>query len=258
MTDAITFTKMHGAGNDFILIDGFIFPLRHREALAEAWCDRHYGIGSDGLIFIDPSPHSDFYMDFLNPDGSRSFCGNGSRCAWMFAQQQQRAGEVGSFEAIDGMHQASFDAGAVRVSMRPVTEVCQHGAWGFVQTGSPHAILEVEDPGAVDLEALALPVRHDERYAPGGTNVNVVQWDGRSVVMRTFERGVERETLACGTGVTAAALFVADRFGASAPVNVETPGGTLRVGFEQAAGGFVDIWLEGPAEVVFQGMILQP
>lgn len=250
-----TFLKMHGAGNDFVMLDGTQAIPQDRVGLAQALCSRHFGVGSDGLIILDPSEETDFTMDFYNPDGSQSFCGNGSRCAFAFARHLGWVEEQAVFEAIDGKHHACSAALGVKVSMQDSTLPTAKGGVTFLDTGSPHAVIQHTNVNDVKLEEVALPVRHHEAFAPGGTNVNVVERTEQGIRMRTFERGVEGETLACGTGVTAAALITAHREGLPGPISVQTQGGDLRVSFIPLANGFENIWLEGPAEIVFEGSI---
>ena len=231
----IPFSKWHGTGNDFILVDDrdAILP-DDATAVAQRLCDRHFGVGSDGLILLrQPGMDGpDYHMEFLNPDGSRSFCGNGSRCAFAFRSALLDDRSPAKFTAIDGMHEANWSGGEVEVSMRDVQGMERLDAnMDLLHTGSPHLVIWTEDPAAVDIVPKAHEHRYGARFANGGVNVNFVRWHDGRLEMRTYERGVEDETLSCGTGVTAVAL-AASRHGATSPVHLRTPGGELQVAFE--------------------------
>ncbi|MDA0972388.1 MAG: diaminopimelate epimerase [Bacteroidetes bacterium] len=253
------FFKYQGAGNDFILIDD-----RHDQysemdsALISNLCDRRFGIGSDGLILIKKSKVADLWIDFMNPDGSRSFCGNGSRCGLLFAKKLGMIqGESCTFEAVDGVHTGILIAGGARISMHQVSAIEAHEDGNFVYTGSPHLILPVTDLNTMDIKGLGAAIRYSPSYADEGVNVNFVKDLGPdSLGIRTYERGVEDETLACGTGVTAAALVHARLHGLeNGTIQVKALGGDLKVSFVKDREGFKDIYLEGPAEEVFCGEI---
>lgn len=259
----LPFYKYHGAGNDFILLDQ-----RDQELLdpadqpkIEFLCHRHFGIGADGLIFLE-APRTlgaDFYMRYMNADGREgSMCGNGARCIVAFAYHLGIIDKGTRFEAIDGWHEAHTDQGDwVELKMADVLmpEVLPDGY--FLDTGSPHHVTFVEGLKEVDVFREGKAIRYDERYRGVGTNVNFVEVLGGQLHIRTYERGVENETLACGTGVTAAALVYSSR--AEAPqkgeVAVKALGGDLRVRYERGAAGFTDVWLCGPAQKVFEGAI---
>lgn len=258
----ITFSKWHGTGNDFILVDDRQLSLPEDAAvLARKLCMRHFGIGSDGLILLRPAFHAgtDFHMEFLNPDGSRSFCGNGSRCAFAFHSRLTGALGPVRFTAIDGEHRARWTGDEVQVSMREVRamERLEDGTM-LLNTGSPHLLVPVADPAAVDLVAEAHKLRYGPRFAKEGINVNFVRWHQGHVEMRTYERGVEAETLSCGTGVTAAALWAMAEGLTDRECGVRTPGGTLRAGASVHEGGFADVFLEGPVDHVFDGEVKWP
>lgn len=259
----IRFSKWEGTGNDFILVDdrqGAHAPVV--ESLVKRMCDRHFGIGSDGLILIQPprEPGTRYHMDFLNPDGTRSFCGNGSRCAFAFWLTLEPGSvpvgaEVG-FSAVDGTHRArSLTDGQVGVSMRPPQQQERLAAdMDHLHTGSPHVVRWVNDPEKVDLIAEAHAIRYNDRFRTKGVNVNFATWVDGSIHMRTYERGVEDETLSCGTGVTAAAWSAKDRGLAQGQVvPVITRGGALRV--DMGGSGFSgEVLLCGPAREVFSGI----
>lgn len=253
------FSKWHGTGNDFILMDDRANRLpQEASSLARALCDRHFGIGGDGLILLRTAtaPGADYHMEFLNPDGSRSFCGNGSRCAYAFRSKLTGDRNAARFTASDGIHTARWAGEAVEVSMRDVGGI-EHlgGDMDLLNTGSPHLVIWVEDPASVDLVPEARKHRHGPRFAREGVNVNFVRWHEGRLDMRTYERGVEAETLSCGTGVTAAALSAMARGHAAGSCAVHTPGGALHVRAEAKGQGFTNVVLLGPAEEVFTGTI---
>lgn len=257
----LAFTKYQGTGNDFILIDnrGLTFP-ENRSKLIPLLCNRKFGIGSDGLILIEDHPEHDFNMVFYNPDGSQSFCGNGSRCAVAFAKTLNIIGNETSFIAIDGIHHGTINNHVVRVKMADSTipKTCLNGH--FIHTGSPHYVQNVRDIHNFPVFEEGNIIRHKtEIFGAGGTNVNFIEEMAKgSVFVRTFERGVENETLSCGTGVTAVALIYGLENGFNS-VSVETPGGELIVEFEQKASmDFQNIFLTGPAELVFNGEFFIP
>lgn len=255
----VRFSKWHGTGNDFILIDDRdgSFPADDLEAVRHL-CDRHFGVGSDGLILVQrPRAEGvDYHMEFFNPDGSKSFCGNGSRCAFAFWSALNGGRERAHFTAIDGMHAAGWSGGHVAVSLHRVAHV-RRGTDGadvdFIHNGSPHELVWVEEPDAVDLMQEGRRRRYDACHADGGTNVDFLRVRDGQVRMRTYERGVEAETLSCGTGVVAAALSALDRGVVQAPVTVVTPGGTLRVEAQRDGEGYDHVVLIGPAEEIFTG-----
>lgn len=257
----IRFSKYHGTGNDFVLIDDRDDKARLTPDDARRMCSRHFGIGSDGLIVLKRDAQEDFYMDFFNPDGSQSFCGNGSRCAVAFASRLGIVGNHGVFRAIDGSHPFVMeqlpDAPAeIRIKMRDVHEVIQDGSNFIINTGSPHYIVPCVNPNDIDLISDARAIRYNDAYKAEGINVNFVRFGNRELWMRTYERGVESETLSCGTGVTAAALSMACAIAQESPLTVHTAGGTLRVQFDKSPeGGFEEVWLCGPAERIFDGEI---
>lgn len=261
------FSKWQGTGNDFVLVDDRDGRLAQVGAdAARMLCDRHFGIGSDGLIMLRAprEPGTAYHMDFYNPDGSQSFCGNGSRCAFAFWAQlnghaRSNTSRVG-FTAVDGVHHAAWmNDGWVGIGMRPptigaqISEELDH--W---HTGSPHVVRWVADPKAVDLLQEGRSLRYDERFKPGGVNVNMVAMKNGAVHMRTYERGVEDETLSCGTGVTAAAWSAWTRGSVHGDVvAVSTRGGDLRVDLS-AARSTREAILCGPVQEVFTGEVRWP
>jgi diaminopimelate epimerase len=254
----IEFYKYQGTGNDFILVDNRTNVL-HTDKIkfVQTWCDRRFGIGSDGLIFIENSDDADFYLDFYNPDGSQSFCGNGSRCAVRFAQKLGILKNTAvTFKAIDGIHQAEVSDSNIRIKMKDVSEVKLIGSDYFINTGSPHYI-SFDEYSEKDILEFGRQIRYSEAFKPGGTNVNLVRTiSGNHIAVKTYERGVENETFSCGTGVTACALSYAHKNGISqGTIMTDVKGGRLHVTFEQHENSYRNIWLQGPAEFVYQGII---
>jgi len=255
------FYKYQGAGNDFVIVDNrnqFITEAK-KKSLAVKLCDRKFGIGSDGLIFIENTLESMFKMDFLNPDGSRSFCGNGSRCAVRFAIDLNIINEKKTaFIAIDGEHFAQLkDNDMVEVEMHDVKKVEKIGDDFFAETGSPHYVALFNSIDDIDMIEFGHKIRYSNQYKEKGTNVNAVEIIGDNhIKVRTYERGVENETLACGTGVTACALSYGLLSNMSEGlVKINAAGGDLKVKFRTDGESFTNIWLEGPAEFVFRGEI---
>ena len=254
----IEFFKYKGTGNDFVMIDNRnnIFDktnLKHVQQL----CDRKFGIGADGLILIEDLEDLHFNMIYFNADGSQSFCGNGSRCAVAFAKYLGIIEKQAMFLSTDGEHEAWINSqGEVSLKMHDVTEIEKGEGHYFINTGSPHYIVNVDDVSAVDVKGAGSKVRYNERFKADGTNVNFVKFSDFELDIRTYERGVEDETLSCGTGVTAAALSLADAKGLQEGViYVNAAGGNLKVGFKRNGNDFNDIWLIGPATFVYHGAI---
>jgi diaminopimelate epimerase len=252
----VQFFKYHGTGNDFIMIDDReeTFPIS-RDRIA-ALCHRHYGIGADGLILIQPDQTVDFKMVYFNSDGRQStMCGNGGRCAMRFAQELAMIDSEATFRAIDGLHEGLIsDDGLIHLKMgdTPLAKESK-GAW-FMDTGSPHHVQQ--EPNVQQVPVAEAGRAKRLAYGKDGANVNFVSVKGDQLDVRTYERGVEDETLSCGTGVTAAAL-TAHQLGwvKNRNVRVNTPGGELEVRFQQHRDGFSDVWLIGPAAFVFKGEI---
>lgn len=257
------FAKWHGTGNDFILVDDRMgtFPATDLDVVRRL-CDRHFGIGSDGLILIQAAPGKDldFHMEFFNPDGSKSFCGNGSRCAFAFWSSLEEGALSARFSAIEGEHSGAWVGVEVAISLPPVDRVswAEHGTEvDNIHTGSPHELVWVTDVEAVNIGTDGPIRRHANRHGAGGSNVNYVQPWEHGIRMRTYERGVEAETLSCGSGVVAAALSALYRGHAEAPVAVSTRGGDLRVEAQRSGeNGFEGICLIGPVRMVFHGTII--
>lgn len=269
------FYKYQGAGNDFILLDQrqTLWLSRDSTKTIAFLCDRHFGVGADGLILLQKHPQLDFEMVYFNADGREStLCGNGGRCIAAFAKHLgiQAPDEGYHFMAIDGEHRAllphSTAAGLewVELKMNDVfqIETVMNGTSAdfILNTGSPHFVRFVPDPNVLDIVEEGRIIRYSDRFRKDGINVNFVQENDGHLTIRTYERGVEDETLACGTGVTAASLAFYKNSGQQGASQVEIPvkakGGDLKVRFEvNADGSFTNIWLCGPAQRVFTGEI---
>ena len=252
----ISFYKYQGTGNDFVMIDNREHAFdRTNLKLVSKLCDRRFGIGADGVILIENSDQADFEMVYFNPDGSQSLCGNGSRCAVMFARFLGMIGNETKFIAIDGEHEARIEDKLVYLKMHDVASYEEIGNDFLINTGSPHYIHYVENTDAIDPVIEGRAVRYSDRFSKHGVNVNFLEKiDRHTLKIRTYERGVENETLSCGTGCTAAALSLAINDDINS-VDLQAVGGNLRVDFQKNDGGFSDIYLIGPAEAVFQGQI---
>jgi len=251
------FSKYQGTGNDFVLIDNrrLQFPTENLSVIRKI-CNRRFGVGSDGLILIEPDERADFYMNFFNPDGSQSYCGNGSRCAVQYSKQLGIIGNECTFGAIDGQHQGEVLEDDIRISIRPVIQIEKRDEDFIIDTGSPHYIRFAPDVDEVDLIAEAHRIRYSPEFRDTGVNVNFVELlDEHAIKMRTYERGVEDETLSCGTGVTAAAIAQMIREGRDRSIDVNTLGGSLRVSATAGAeNSYFDVWLSGPAQETFTGI----
>lgn len=263
----LNFTKMNGAGNDFVLVDNRDHSLNLSRDQIARLCDRHRGVGADGLLLVEPAGEADFRMRYYNSDGGEAdMCGNGARCFARFAARLLPAHPgVLSFETPAGIIMARFGESTVTINMsaprdfRPPIPLAIAGSTFTVHslnTGVPHAVAFVDDVASIDVRSLGAAIRSHETFAPKGTNANFAQKlpDG-SLALRTYERGVEDETLACGTGVCAAALIHHLQDGAASPVSVRVKGGeTLEVAFTRTEDGlFSEVTLTGPADFVFDG-----
>jgi diaminopimelate epimerase len=266
----LRFTKMNGAGNDFVVIDNRSRQFSLDGKTIARLCDRHRGVGADGLLAVEPAEgQGDFRMRYYNSDGGEAeMCGNGARCFARFAARLMPSSPASvRFETEAGLIVAKLEGDLVRLDMGRPTDHRQPRSLSlgdrdmeihFINTGVPHAVAFVEDEQKIDIRQLGAALRHHEAFSPKGTNANFarVAAPGR-LVLRTYERGVEDETLACGTGVCAAALLHAAATGAESPVHVTVRGGdTMRVDFEiDANGAFAVAHLTGPADFVFEGVV---
>jgi len=264
----LSFTKMEGTGNDFFLINNHRGELKlDWQALARRYCHRRFGIGADGLIVLEPSQEANFTMRIFNADGSEAeMCGNGARCAAAFAVDQGIAPSEMRFATLAGVIAAKVgpDTVAIRVTEPQSLDTdiaieidSRTYRVGFANTGVPHAILFVEDLGSLPVESLGRAIRRHGAFAPAGTNADFVQvMDEGRITVRTYERGVEAETLACGTGATAAAIIShALKRVSRTPVRVTMPGGELMIDFSFQEGRYRDVWLIGAVASVFSGTI---
>jgi diaminopimelate epimerase len=264
----LRFTKMDGAGNDFILIDNRAGDIDLSRSQIARLCDRHRGIGADGILLLEnPSNHADFRMRYFNADGGEAeMCGNGARCFARFANKMAGAGGKISFETPAGVISAELAGDLVTLQMTEPTDLrlsvpLQVGAEKkivhFINSGVPHVVIPVTQVGDVDVPQEGSAIRHHEAFSPKGANVNFIEKRGASkIVVRTYERGVEDETLACGTGVVASALVFAVTENAKGPIGVVARGGDeLQVGFKKTGTQFENVTLTGPAEFVFEGTI---
>ncbi len=267
----INFFKMHGAGNDFLLFDdrALSFP-----AADAAWLrrimQRRTGVGSDGVLLIQPSSRADFRMRFFNPDGGEAeMCGNGARCVARLAHELGAAPARMTIETAAGLVRAEALGERVRLGMtdprdwrmdRMLEAEGRRWAYGFVNTGVPHAVLRVEQLDDLDVERFGSAIRHHPDFQPAGANADFIEVAGPARLrIRTFERGVESETWACGTGIVAAALVAARAGWVRSPVAVVTRGGyELTVAFEGSGDHLCGVTLDGPAEHVFRGTIAYP
>jgi diaminopimelate epimerase len=275
------FTKMNGAGNDFVLLDNRAGQLRLQPELIARLCDRQRGVGADGVLLVempDPLPAAELRMRYFNSDGGEAeMCGNGARCFSRYASRLLAGGngasrerEQLSFQTLAGVIHARLDGESVTLNLSEPGDGAFIGdleAAGaalsdvfFINTGVPHAVATIQDLETLDVDTLGRAIRQHARFAPRGTNANFIQTLGeREIRLRTYERGVEGETLACGTGATASALIHAERAGilgqASVAVRVQS-GETLHIGFERTAPfAFRRVTLTGPADFVFDGKI---
>lgn len=259
----VHFYKYQGTGNDFVILDnrhGLYNDLTHTQV--HFLCDRRFGIGADGLMLLNLANGLDFKMVYFNADGKEStMCGNGGRCLVKFAYHHNIIRTTYHFIAIDGEHEAEIDDhGLVRLKMQDVSQMEEHHGDIVLDTGSPHYVKDVNNLVDFDVFEKGREIRNHAEFLPGGINVNFVeQLSEDEIMVRTYERGVEDETLSCGTGVTASALVhYHNEFGFN-DVRVSTRGGRLSVEFERNPdGSYSNIWLCGPAEKVFEGEIDLP
>ncbi len=258
----IYFQKYQGAGNDFILINNMSGEYDDlTDVHITQLCDRKFGVGADGLIKINSCEEFDFEADYYNADASKSFCGNGGRCAVAFALTLGIPMPYKHFLGFDGSHAYNIEEdGNIRISMRSVDEVNQHNQDYEVYTGSPHYVSYVKDVDFFPVFERGRAIRHQASFVDQGINVNFVERKEEGLLMvRTYERGVEDETLACGTGVTACAIveaFKTEKFGRQ-NFRIQTRGGDLKVDFERTdMNQFIHVFLSGPATFVYEGEVV--
>jgi diaminopimelate epimerase len=264
----LRFTKMNGAGNDFVLIDNRTEALKLSRRQIALLCDRHRGVGADGVLLVEPPvAGADFRMRYYNCDGGEAeMCGNGARCFSRFVNRIAGPLAEVRFETQAGIIRAAFDGDLVMLGMsRPHGLVLNRSldiggvklSTHFVNTGVPHVVTFVDDIEATPVQEWGSEIRHHSAFSPNGTNANFVKSiEPGKLIIRTYERGVEDETLACGTGVTAAGLIYAALSNAPSPVQLNVRGGDwLEVGFRSVGSEFKDVTLKGPADFTFEGSI---
>ncbi len=266
----IGFTKAVATGNDFVIVDNRKKVLKNNLArLAKELCDRKYGIGADGLLLLEGSDSADFKMRIFNPDGSEAqMCGNGSRCIALYAYKKKIASSSMGIETLAGIISASVNGNNVKVKLTEPKDIqwnlclmiheCPYKV-NFANTGVPHVIHFVKDIENISVKELGSSMRYHADFSPEGANVDFVRIADRNkkkIQVRTYERGVEDETLACGTGAVASAIIAAEAEDISSPITVETRSGEmLKVHFEMVEGAFKNVYLEGKAQLVYEGEI---
>lgn len=259
----IKFYKYHGAGNDFILINVRDNKLTLSKGEIATLCHRRYGIGADGLMLLGSAKGYDFRMQYFNADGGEvAMCGNGARVITLFARHMGVTGDRLSFIASDGPHSATIlsddgTVGSITVELIDVEHVKEESDYTFMNTGVPHHVIFTDDLDGEDVVGRGRAIRMDKKLYPEGVNVNFVQIkDEKTICVRTYERGVEDETLACGTGIAASVIATILRSETSIQtIDVEALGGRLSVSIERDGTAIRNILLSGPAERVFEGYI---
>jgi diaminopimelate epimerase len=264
----LRFTKMNGAGNDFILIDNRAGEIHLDRSQIAQLCNRHRGIGADGVLLLElPANRADFRMRYFNADGGEAeMCGNGARCFARFANRVAGAEGKISFETQAGVISAELASNLVTLRMTEPTNLRLNMKLSvanetktvhFINSGVPHVVIPVAKVDDVDVRLEGAAIRHHKMLSPNGANVNFIEKrESNEIAIRTYERGVENETLACGTGIVASALIFAATGNISGPIHVIARGGDeLQVGFEKVEESFRNVTLTGPAEFVFEGTI---
>ena len=253
------FYKYQGTGNDFVMIDNRLETFPKSTELIKKLCDRRFGIGGDGLILLENDSNTDFKMVYYNSDGNESsMCGNGGRCIVAFAKKLGIFENETNFMAVDGLHFAKIDSdGIVSLQMKNVDEVTIKDDYVFMNTGSPHHVQMVENLENFPIKNAGAEIRYSDLYGKAGSNVNFVeQINDATFAVRTYERGVEDETLSCGTGVTAVAISMfATGKTKSKEVTLNVEGGSLKVYFQGEGNNFTNVFLIGTATLVFSGTI---
>jgi diaminopimelate epimerase len=256
----LQFFKYQGTGNDFVMIDNRqdIFNKKDTKHIAFL-CDRRFGIGADGLILLENHDTLDFKMVYYNSDGNESsMCGNGGRCITAFAKYLGIIENEAKFEAIDGFHQSTIEGDIVKLQMQDVNNLETYKSHVFLDTGSPHHVQLETNLEGLEIKTVGAKIRYGIPYNKAGSNVNFVNKIANDIfAVRTYERGVEDETLSCGTGVTAVALamhYIGET--ENNLVTLQTPGGDLKVSFEKQNESYTNIWLIGSAIQVYKGEIV--
>lgn len=254
----LRFYKYQAAGNDFVVVDNRDQQFFPNPKQASFLCDRRFGVGADGVILVDRDNAADFSIRYYNPDGTQSLCGNGCRSAVALARQLGLAGTASTFSAYDGIHKAEWlEDKNIRIQMNDVGEVKTVYDGYYLDTGSPHFVRFVKSVEDYPVVEEGRKLRYDTIF-PHGANANFVEVvDDHTLTIRTYERGVEQETLACGTGATATAI-AATFLGMKSPITLKARGGILNVAFDHRPNGFTNIYLSGPAKLVFEGQIELP
>ena len=259
------FTKAVATGNDFVIIDNRSGDAKDLPALARKLCDRKKAVGADGLLVVETSKKADFKMRILNPDGSEAeMCGNGSRCVALYAASRKISKPQMTIETLAGVLDASVKGDTVKVKLTDPKDIkwnlclminkCPYKL-NFVDTGVPHVIHFTDDLDKIDVKNLGSHIRHHGEFSPEGTNADFVKLVNKHTIkVRTYERGVEDETLACGTGAVASAIISAEAEKMPSPITVETRSGEkIKVYFEIKDGNFRNVYLEGKAQLVYEG-----
>ncbi len=253
----LNFSKYQGTGNNFVMVDNRTktFPNGNTDIISYL-CDRNFGIGADGVILIENDSEADFRMIYYNPDGTETMCGNGGRCAVAFARDLGIIKNQTTFNAFDGLHFASINEEDISLQMIDVGAIQNHDDYYFLNTGTPHHVELVDDLTDYPVFTRGKELRY-HLYGEQGSNINFVeQKDSDTFRVRTYEKGVENETLACGTGVTAVAIAM-HHSGKTMADTIKLPveGGILKVSFDFSDGQYSNVFLIGPAEFIFKGSI---
>jgi len=258
---SIRFSKYHGTGNDFVIVDNRnrVFDSDNNDLVMHI-CHRRFGVGADGFLLLESSDKGAFAMRYYNSDGREStMCGNGGRCLVAFARQLGlvKDGELVEFEAIDGLHHAVCMGDIISLKMVDVKGIEELDGGFYLDTGSPHFVRYVDDLQGTDVYKEGSKLRYSNMFGDGGANINFVRYNKAGhISLRTYERGVEDETWSCGTGTVASVLTSYYRFGGPLIWDADVKGGKLKVSFTPAGrGSFTDIRLDGPAKFVFEGTL---
>lgn len=258
----LPFYKYQATGNDFVIVNQTVIPYFQdpSQELVARLCDRRFGIGADGLMIIEKSTNAEFKMIYYNSDGRQStMCGNGGRAIVHLAHKLNLIDKKCLFEAVDGIHEAEIKgADIIALKMIDVSEISREGNAFVLDTGSPHYVCQKEKLEDLDIISAAHAIRYGDKYAASGINVNFIEHLDDVLHVRTYERGVEDETYSCGTGVTAAAIAHSSGYltnGKCAEIDIHTKGGRLKVKLTRNNSAYEDIWLIGPAQKVYEGVI---